>query len=503
MLMVAMPHSTHKDRRSRRPPSRICRLASAAALCGSFAACAWALSGAAGGSRPNGDVAVCPIFRKDLEGKAICEGIESYPFKWANSDCNGILPLVIVQPKTDADVARTVRRTAKLGLPLSVRSGGHSYTCDGIKPGSVHLDLRLRKQKRFYNKDGVWYAEFETGNTFRDLFRIIDRRRFSIVHGACHAVGVGGFYLHGGLHLNSLTALYGWGNESVESMTVVTADGRIRALNASSGDQDLWWAMRRAGSNFGIATSLTVRVFEAPEPQTWLFWVKMSHDEVVNLFLRSMSDLEVQLNLYYVNPPFFQVSLSRPDIFTLQFTLLRGPRDYWQNLRASLNWLGSHGVPLSWWTVAFNAVVPKPDDLTHLGYPAAWVSSQAIWPTGSSCTDNALHLLLDQQSAIVRRAHFHSFRKPGCWLTFSRLPGDQIYYEYNCPSRPAYLQHLRDVETSFEGMCPSSVKYRNTPHWNASAKRYYPDARELLQTKRKWDPLNLLGPALMSVQDLA
>ena len=42
----------------------------------------------------NGDVAVCPIFRKDLEGKAICEGIESYPFKWANSDCNGILPLV-------------------------------------------------------------------------------------------------------------------------------------------------------------------------------------------------------------------------------------------------------------------------------------------------------------------------------------------------------------------------------------------------------------------------
>eukprot|EP00439_Symbiodinium_sp_Y106_P042480 s2204_g5.t1 len=470
-------------------------LACGRTLCRSFVGKASESSGASGN--------LCDDFKKGLSGQVICDGLAQYPFEWGNADCNGILPLLVVRPSTDEDLALTMRRTNALGLPLSVRSGGHSYTCDGIKHGSVHLDLRSRTRKRLYQESSEWYAEFETGNTFRDLFRMIDRRRFSIVHGACHAVGVGGFYLHGGLHMNSLTALYGWGNETIVSMRVVTADGQIRTLSASSAYQDLWRAMRQAGSNFAIATSLTVKVFEAPEPFTWLFWVKMSHDEVVSLFRKAMTDEQVQLNIYYVNPPFFQVSLSRPEIFTVQFTLLRGPVNYWQNLQASLDWFRSHEVALSWWTIAFNAVMPKPDDLTHLGYPKAWVSSQAIWPANSACTDEALHLLLDLQSTVVKRAHFHTFRKVECWLTFTELPRSQIYYEYNCPSRPAYVQHIRTVEQGFVAACPNSVKYRNTPHWNASASRYYPDSRELLQTKRKWDPLNLLGPPTMSVHDLA
>ena len=70
----------------------------------------------------------------------------------------------------------------------------------------------------------------------------------------------------------------------------------------------------------------------------------MSHDEVVSIFRKAMTDEQVQLNIYYVNPPFFQVSLSRPEIFTVQFTLLRGPVNYWQNLQASLDWFRSHEV---------------------------------------------------------------------------------------------------------------------------------------------------------------
>ena len=163
---------------------------------------------------------VCKDFKKGLSGQVICDGLAKYPFEWGNADCNGILPLLVVRPSTEEDIALTVRRSTTFGLPLSVRSGGHSYTCDGIKPGSVHLDLRSRVRKQLYHESSGWYAEFETGNTFRDLFRIVDRRRFSIVHGACHAVGVGGFYLHGGLHMNSLTALYGWGNETIVSMRV-------------------------------------------------------------------------------------------------------------------------------------------------------------------------------------------------------------------------------------------------------------------------------------------
>ena len=187
-------------------------LACGRTLCRSFVGKASESSGASGN--------LCDDFKKGLSGQVICDGLAQYPFEWGNADCNGILPLLVVRPSTDEDLALTMRRTNALGLPLSVRSGGHSYTCDGIKHGSVHLDLRSRTRKRLYQESSEWYAEFETGNTFRDLFRMIDRRRFSIVHGACHAVGVGGFYLHGGLHMNSLTALYGWGNETIVSMRV-------------------------------------------------------------------------------------------------------------------------------------------------------------------------------------------------------------------------------------------------------------------------------------------
>lgn len=434
----------------------------------------------------------------------ICDevAIRKYHFDWGNSDCRGILPSVIIRPRSDEDVSRVVQRSVSHGISLSYRSGGHSYTCDGIKAGSAHIDLRSMKSKRLYHQGSDWYAEFETGNTFRDLFRIIDRRRFSIVHGACHAVGVGGFYLHGGIHLNSLTAIYGWGNTTVVSMTVVTSSGKILDLSPASRHQDLWRGMLRAGSNFGIATKLTVRVFERPEPRTWLFFVQTSHAEVVQLFRRGMLDPRVQLNIFYVNPPVFQVGSNRSEIFTLQFTLLHGPDDYWRNLRQSVRWFDSQGFHLPRWTILFNAVVPKPDDLTKLGYHRAWQSSHAIWTASSKCTLEAMHMLLREQAAIIQRSKFHSLVGFDCWLTFAELPSNQIYYEYLCPSSDFFAEHLRKVEARFSTMCEDFVKYRNVPFREAASHRYFPDHRDLLRTKKKWDPQFLFGPDTMSLKDL-
>jgi len=233
----------------------------------------------------------------------------------------------------------------------------------------------------------------------------------------------------------------------------------------------------------------------------WLFWVRLSHADVINLFRRAVMDPRVQLNPYYVNPPVFQISFNRSETFTFQFSLLHGPTDYWRNLKDSVRWFESQGYPLSSWTIAFNAVVPKPDDLSSLGYPQAWVSSHAIWHASSNCTTEAMSMLLGEQSAMVRRAHFHSFGRIDCWLTFSRLPAEKIYYEYNCPSTSFYTEHLRNVEARFSRICRDFVKYRNTPWKGADSRRYFPDYRELLQIKKKWDPHFLLGPATMSLRD--
>jgi hypothetical protein len=50
-----------------------------------------------------------------------------------NGACRDIYPLMIVRPKTTEDVSVTVQVTVSSGLELSVRSGGHSFQCQGTK----------------------------------------------------------------------------------------------------------------------------------------------------------------------------------------------------------------------------------------------------------------------------------------------------------------------------------------------------------------------------------
>merc|ERR1719295_144175 len=51
-------------------------------------------------------------------------------------------PVVIVVPKTERDISTILKTAAKYKMEISVRSGGHSYTCTNIKEGGVHIDMR-------------------------------------------------------------------------------------------------------------------------------------------------------------------------------------------------------------------------------------------------------------------------------------------------------------------------------------------------------------------------
>lgn len=62
--------------------------------------------------------------------------------KVQNGACNKLVPLLVIRPLNTRDVATAVRVSRRFGLPISVRSGGHSYTCTNMKSGSLHFDLR-------------------------------------------------------------------------------------------------------------------------------------------------------------------------------------------------------------------------------------------------------------------------------------------------------------------------------------------------------------------------
>jgi FAD/FMN-containing dehydrogenase len=69
--------------------------------------------------------------------------------------------------------------------------------------------------------------------------------------------GIAGLTLGGGI--GWLNGKHGLACDNVLSMDVVTADGHLRIVNAEQ-HEDLFWAMRGGGSNFGIVVSFTYRL---------------------------------------------------------------------------------------------------------------------------------------------------------------------------------------------------------------------------------------------------
>lgn len=85
--------------------------------------------------------------------------------------------------------------------------------------------------------------------------------------GACDCVGLAGSGLGGG-H-GRLQGPYGLVSDNVRQFNLVLADGSAVRVNATS-HADLYWALRGAGHNFGIVTSMEMSIFPRG-PSTW-FW---------------------------------------------------------------------------------------------------------------------------------------------------------------------------------------------------------------------------------------
>jgi FAD/FMN-containing dehydrogenase len=76
-----------------------------------------------------------------------------------------------------------------------------------------------------------------------------------------YSVGIGGLSLHGGYGYSS--RLHGLTLDNLVEADVVIADGSLVTASATE-NTDLFWALRGAGSCFGIVTSFKFKTFAAP-----------------------------------------------------------------------------------------------------------------------------------------------------------------------------------------------------------------------------------------------
>jgi FAD/FMN-containing dehydrogenase len=94
----------------------------------------------------------------------------------------------------------------------------------------------------------------------KDVVNVAWENDVQIVTGNCNGVGHLGSALGGGYGV--LCGIHGLSIDNMLSLTVVMADGKPR--NITPADEDLWWAMRGAGPNFGVVTSAVVKAYPIP-----------------------------------------------------------------------------------------------------------------------------------------------------------------------------------------------------------------------------------------------
>lgn len=164
-------------------------------------------------------------------------------------------PLAIVRAAHAEDVVTTVRFVRDAGIPLTIRSGGHSLAGHGGADGALMLDLGGLRSMTIDPEARIAHAG--PGLTAGAYSAAVQAHGLATPHGDTASVGLGGLTLGGGI--GWLVRAYGLTIDSLVSAELVTADGELMTVDADS-DPELFWGLRGGGGNLGIVTRFSTRL---------------------------------------------------------------------------------------------------------------------------------------------------------------------------------------------------------------------------------------------------
>ena len=173
---------------------------------------------------------------------------------------NGMIdkrPALIAQCRTPADVARVIAVARQRGLELTVKGGGHNVAGRATIDAGVVIDLALMNGVAV--DAAARRARVGGGALWRDVDRATQAHGLATVGGEVSTTGVAGLTLGGGI--GWISGKYGATVDNVLEIELVTADGTVLRANEQQ-HEDLFWALRGGGGNFGVATEFTYRLHE-------------------------------------------------------------------------------------------------------------------------------------------------------------------------------------------------------------------------------------------------
>jgi FAD/FMN-containing dehydrogenase len=212
----------------------------------------------------------------------------------------GPMPRAVVHCRTHRDVQLTIRAARECDLALSVRGGGHDWAgralCDGIV-----LDLSGMRNVIVVPEMGV--ATIKGGARASDVLSATDPLGLVPVTGSTGAVGMAGLTLGGGY--GPLIGRFGLALDNLVSAEIVLADGRVVVARADR-EEELFWALRGGGGNFGVITEMQHRLHALSEVRSGMLLFPFAEAKAV---LRGCAD----------------ICAFAPDELTCQLAFVAGP----------------------------------------------------------------------------------------------------------------------------------------------------------------------------------
>jgi FAD/FMN-containing dehydrogenase len=407
------------------------------------------------------------------------------------------MPRTVVHCRTLQDIQLAIAAARSAGLSLSVRGGGHDWAGRALCDGLV-IDLSGMRDVVISRDGGS--ARISGGARASDVLAVTDPLGLAAVTGSCSAVGMAGLALGGGY--GPLIGRFGLALDNLIAADVVLSDGRI--VTAERGrEEDLFWALRGGGGNFGVVTSMRIRLHDLPNVVSGLLVYPFSEAKTV---LRRYAD----------------AASTMPDELTVQVGAVAGP-DGMPVILLVPTWSGSqsqgdgHIAPLLEFGTLLDNTVDAVRYRTSLSvFDPHIVNGQrtfmetcslpALDGTGVELLVEAMAKAVSAGCAIFSHEFKGAASRVPVEATAFGLRRDHVLIEIlaSCPDRPDRLeerrhqQWVRDTRRAFDtialpGGYPNLLGIGDT---DRAEEGFGPNVERLARVKQLYDPDDVFCSAI-------
>jgi FAD/FMN-containing dehydrogenase len=164
-------------------------------------------------------------------------------------------PALVVQPVDVPDIQAAVNFARANSLLVAVKCGGHSHSGQSTCDKGMQIDLSTFRSVRI---DAQARRAWATGGSLLgQIDKVTAPHELVTPLGTVSHTGVGGLTLGGGF--GRIARKFGMAIDNVQSVDIVTADGKLVHASGSE-NSELYWGARGGSGNFGVVTQFEFKL---------------------------------------------------------------------------------------------------------------------------------------------------------------------------------------------------------------------------------------------------